>query len=351
MDPDADLREAGLLRGEGNERRTREGNVRGLRSRGRRRLGGAAGAIVRHQLPGNIPRLVPVVRQAASNEDVEEALHAVIAAQKKDRKDGFMAPGAAPDPAAGPKAPLGGAPGGAPGAPGGEVLNPEKEHVPNAPSPALSAVINEELDSTRPHLNLWRLAMKALRKKMTVKAQPPHLYYFIREARQTNLVNRMEHLTCFVPGMLVMGYYELPHKIRDKSWLNLAYHLMETCVQLYRTNYFGLACETTEFRLKKDIDEKNLLRCDGEDKVRGGGGSMDGYELLSSSTRTRVDADACAWRNVRTAGLYSISIPSRYACLTRTVVVVGLCAFSISITTHLFIHLLLNSTFIYRFRA
>ncbi|OWZ05626.1 Glycoside hydrolase [Phytophthora megakarya] len=53
----------------------------------------------------------------------------------------------------------------------------------------------------------------------------------------------MEHLTCFVPGMLALGYYHgMP-----TSHLELAKDLTETCVQMYLQSTSHLAPEITQF--------------------------------------------------------------------------------------------------------
>ncbi|EGZ21493.1 hypothetical protein PHYSODRAFT_256541, partial [Phytophthora sojae] len=58
----------------------------------------------------------------------------------------------------------------------------------------------------------------------------------------------MEHLTCFVPGMLVLGYtHGMP-----TSHLELAKELTETCVQMYLRSASHLSPEITQFVTETD---------------------------------------------------------------------------------------------------
>ncbi|CAD7971492.1 unnamed protein product [Amoebophrya sp. A120] len=142
------------------------------------------------------------------------------------------------------------------------------EELSESAKQQLKQKIKSELESTKQNLLEWRTAMYSLSQRMLIQGFPPHDdNIFLREAKSGNLINRMEHLSCFVPGMLVLGYYELPVTIRDDGWVETAYQLMDTCVNMYKRTYFGLACEATRFRLKRDLSEKKLTYCDQEDKV------------------------------------------------------------------------------------
>lgn len=69
--------------------------------------------------------------------------------------------------------------------------------------------------------------------------------YFIGEYRLNSgtLIKEMDHLACYVPGMLALGA-EGPHR---QSHLKLATRLVETCYFLYRQQPTGLGPERTEF--------------------------------------------------------------------------------------------------------
>ncbi|KAL3663041.1 hypothetical protein V7S43_011982 [Phytophthora oleae] len=63
----------------------------------------------------------------------------------------------------------------------------------------------------------------------------------------------MEHLTCFAPGMLALGYFHgMP-----TSHLELAKELTETCVQMYLQSKSGLAPEKTQFTAQLDPSNAN----------------------------------------------------------------------------------------------
>lgn len=74
-----------------------------------------------------------------------------------------------------------------------------------------------------------------------------------------------DHLVCFMPGTLALGY---AHGL-DHSHLVLAKELMNTCVEMYRRMPCGLAPEIAHFHPEegtpgdmfvKDADAHNLLR-------------------------------------------------------------------------------------------
>jgi len=59
--------------------------------------------------------------------------------------------------------------------------------------------------------------------------------WYIAEMRGGNLDHKMDHLTCFAPGMLALGYH---HKVStdmevNKKHLKAAEDVLETCVQMY----------------------------------------------------------------------------------------------------------------------
>lgn len=129
---------------------------------------------------------------------------------------------------------------------------------------AIAANGNSILDA---NLRAWTQAMQSMRKKMVIRGLQPHSNaYFLREAKAGQLVNRMQHLSCFAPAMLIAGYYELPPAVRDSRWKLLALQLADTCYQMYASNFFGLACETTSFRMKAGVSEGSLMSCAADDK-------------------------------------------------------------------------------------
>lgn len=96
--------------------------------------------------------------------------------------------------------------------------------------------------------------------------------YFISEKHQNGrLIKKMDHLVCFLPGLLALGYH---HGLRSpraslirkglSTDLDLAEALMYTCNQMYETSPLGLAAEIVHFNqdgmFVKEKDGHNLLR-------------------------------------------------------------------------------------------
>jgi len=59
--------------------------------------------------------------------------------------------------------------------------------------------------------------------------------WYIAEMRGNNLDHKMDHLTCFAPGMLALGYHHgvSPDNEVNKKHLKAAEDVLETCVQMY----------------------------------------------------------------------------------------------------------------------
>ncbi|GAB5363633.1 hypothetical protein AAMO2058_000900500 [Amorphochlora amoebiformis] len=59
--------------------------------------------------------------------------------------------------------------------------------------------------------------------------------WYIAESRGTALDHKMDHLTCFAPGMLALGYHHKvsPDEEVNKKHLEAAENVLETCVQMY----------------------------------------------------------------------------------------------------------------------
>ena len=67
---------------------------------------------------------------------------------------------------------------------------------------------------------------------------------------------KMDHLVCFVPGMLALGAYTNPEgidSIRSKRDLSIAKALMYTCYQMYHRMKSGISAEYVEFPENQDF--------------------------------------------------------------------------------------------------
>lgn len=100
------------------------------------------------------------------------------------------------------------------------------------------------------------------------------------EIQNAQKIKKFEHLTCFVPGMLALGYQQLTQSeidaqskhlsIEDQSlvsrsqMLHLAKELMRSCVYLYESQPTGIGADTVSFDHDNEplqlIDPKYLLR-------------------------------------------------------------------------------------------
>ena len=72
---------------------------------------------------------------------------------------------------------------------------------------------------------------------------------YVAEWDRAGLVHKMDHLACFVPGMLALGA-EGPH---EREYMELAKELMYTCVQMYFRQPSGVSPEFVWFRPAEDM--------------------------------------------------------------------------------------------------
>jgi hypothetical protein len=90
------------------------------------------------------------------------------------------------------------------------------------------------------------------------KSNPSGLSY-LSDWNGRNNVAKMDHLVCFMPGLLALGAYTDPlggpdsDNPRAKRDLDVAKALMYTCYQMYHRQTSGISPEYVEFRPGKDI--------------------------------------------------------------------------------------------------
>merc|ERR1719201_2397000 len=75
----------------------------------------------------------------------------------------------------------------------------------------------------------------------------------------------MEHLACFVPGLLALDVHTRPDSSGAENRLKVAETLAKTCFEMYKRTPTGLAAEAVEFQHGRDFRPKrwmewNLLR-------------------------------------------------------------------------------------------
>lgn len=111
---------------------------------------------------------------------------------------------------------------------------------------------------------MYITAVDGIMDKLVTESKPSGLV-FIGELIDGKLQPKMDHLVCFVPGMLALGYmHGMP-----KKHLTLAEKLVETCYQMYAQMEAKLAPEIVYFHVDNDTtadldihpqDAFNLLR-------------------------------------------------------------------------------------------
>ena len=90
---------------------------------------------------------------------------------------------------------------------------------------------------------------------------PSGLVYF-QELINGKAIGKMDHLVCFMGGMLALGSHNIPARLTAGD-LELAENYGETCYNMYKQMATGLSPEIVRFEpdLKADMGAKhNLLR-------------------------------------------------------------------------------------------
>eukprot|EP01119_Soliformovum_irregulare_P019844 TRINITY_DN6364_c1_g3_i1.p1 TRINITY_DN6364_c1_g3~~TRINITY_DN6364_c1_g3_i1.p1 ORF type:complete len:351 (+),score=82.20 TRINITY_DN6364_c1_g3_i1:442-1494(+) len=95
--------------------------------------------------------------------------------------------------------------------------------------------------------------------KYCLRRSNPSKSLFVSHYKQGNLSMEMDHLSCFVPGMLMLG----AHGNTSQRDISVAKELLITCINMYACSVSGLAPETTKFVAEKDWqmqDPRYMLR-------------------------------------------------------------------------------------------
>jgi mannosyl-oligosaccharide alpha-1,2-mannosidase len=91
----------------------------------------------------------------------------------------------------------------------------------------------------------WKDAMREMLDELVKKTDGGLTY--ICEKDNNQLRHRMDHLACFVAGMLIMGARELPKAEVDPRWETTAAELTYTCHMMYKRSPSGLSPEYVVF--------------------------------------------------------------------------------------------------------
>lgn len=120
----------------------------------------------------------------------------------------------------------------------------------------------------------WKQAMKEMMDQMVEKTAGG--LRFIAELESGRKRNRMDHLACFVAGMLMLGSRSLPPEEVDPRWEPLAADLTYTCYQMYVRTPTGLSPEYVNFNVQSGKGQdmsipgdapQNLLRPEAAEAV------------------------------------------------------------------------------------
>jgi len=142
-------------------------------------------------------------------------------------------------------------------------------------------------------LKAWKEAMREM--KQTLVGKSGDGLSFIME--DSGHHNTMDHLTCFIGGMLALGSQYVPAEEVEAWWLPLAKDLTYTCHEMYRRTESGLAPEISSFgqtmnaqsrhyRLRPETLESlfYMFRVTGNETYREW--SWDIFQAINKHTRT-----------------------------------------------------------------
>merc|ERR1719210_48260 len=94
----------------------------------------------------------------------------------------------------------------------------------------------------------------------------------VTEMENNNRKNRMDHLACFVGGMLILGARTLPQAEIDPRWEENAKEITRTCHEMYKLSKLGLSPEYVSFKMDTGIAipndaPHNLLRPEAAEAI------------------------------------------------------------------------------------
>jgi len=102
----------------------------------------------------------------------------------------------------------------------------------------------------------WKLCMDEMMAQLVLKTRGG--LTFIAEKEGGRLSHRMDHLTCFVGGMLLHGARILPANEVDPRWEPTGAEITRTCYEMYRRTPTGIAAEYSLFNINSDSDDMTV---------------------------------------------------------------------------------------------
>eukprot|EP00928_Gymnodinium_smaydae_P038596 TRINITY_DN26599_c0_g1_i1.p1 TRINITY_DN26599_c0_g1~~TRINITY_DN26599_c0_g1_i1.p1 ORF type:complete len:670 (+),score=97.09 TRINITY_DN26599_c0_g1_i1:177-2186(+) len=104
-----------------------------------------------------------------------------------------------------------------------------------------------QTDKTEPEWkDAWKKAMREMHERLILRTSGGLVY--VAEENNHRIDHKMDHLACFVGGMLVYGARTLPGEEVDAKWEETAAGITETCFQMYHRQPSHLAAEASALR-------------------------------------------------------------------------------------------------------
>jgi len=103
----------------------------------------------------------------------------------------------------------------------------------------------------------WKQAMAEMKNRLVKRTNTGMTY--VAEENNGRINHKMDHLTCFVAGMLMYGSRVLPHEEVDKDWEIDAKGITETCYQMYHRQPTHLAPECVRMQPQAPSGEDMIV--------------------------------------------------------------------------------------------
>lgn len=118
-------------------------------------------------------------------------------------------------------------------------------------------VLGNKTEVVKHYREMWEQSMEGM-KSLVKKSSDGYTYLAERAGNQ--MIDKMDELACFVPGMLVLGTDGATPQKADE-YLNLAQELAKTCYNMYRMTNSKLAGENYNFNNRMQVGTSwNIMR-------------------------------------------------------------------------------------------
>lgn len=108
-----------------------------------------------------------------------------------------------------------------------------------------------------PHFKeAWKRSMKDMFRDLVQQTKGGLTY--VAEMEHNKVRQRMDHLTCFVGGMLILGARTLPADEVDPAWELTAEEVTKTCFEMYRRTSTGLSPEYVNFNQNSRSEDMSV---------------------------------------------------------------------------------------------